>query len=517
MGKDLMADLDSADKKIERVLINWFTDDSVMLNTFCLVNRVPDPRQETMGIDVTGKVPTIKYNPNFVNSLPVEHLEMVMASEGFKILLRHCTTRLLEPRQISSLSSSITVEELLKNNAKNIFGNDPSLKEFMPTAEMFKLPEKDCFEEYFRQLMERQKKVNEMIKKIWNSMTQEEKEKMADDINKKQEEQDKKKEEQNQKPQPKPQQQPPKDGNEPTQQPQPQQNGGDKQEQDQQEQEEQNGNEDGEPEPQDNNSEPEEQDGDGDGEQEPSDPNKDNDGYKKYDNSEQALKDYFDPNGTNTMDWGSNDMFDADIKNFVDSRKDSAKSWGKYTGNVIAEIIAANQPKISYKEVIRRFRRSVTVFKTLTSRMKVNRRFDLAFPGHRRDMVTKIIFAVDVSGSMSDDDLAEGFSVINKVMKHCDMTFIQFDTEIKIIEKDFKKARKSFKVHGRGGTDFNHVLAYADENHYDGIVMFTDGYASAPKEPKTKVLWLMHSKDQKPPCNFGFVTHLERYQDVHFW
>lgn len=51
---------------------------------------------------------------------------------------------------------------------------------------------------------------------------------------------------------------------------------------------------------------------------------------------------------------------------------------------------------------------------------------------------------------------------------------------------------------GRGGTDFAPVMAYIDEHReYDGLVIFTDGYAGVPPAPqnkKTRVLWLFNSE-----------------------
>ena len=89
---------------------------------------------------------------------------------------------------------------------------------------------------------------------------------------------------------------------------------------------------------------------------------------------------------------------------------------------------------------------------------------------------------------------------------------MQFDTEIKSVEKKIKKARKTFKVTGRGGTDFQAIMDYAEKSGADGLVISTDGYAPAPRQPRCKVLWLMNKKEEKPPCNFGYVAFLDRYE-----
>ena len=439
-----MADLNEAKRKLESVMMDWFTNDTIMLNVMCMLDKVADPNQETMGIDIRGRTPTLRYNPNFINSISKERLELIMASEGFKVLLRHATTRLKEPKQISALSSSITINQLMNNSIKNLLAG---LDEFVPSPEKFDLEPNLFYEQYYRDLMERVNEIKDKIKQIWNSMTQKEKEELIKNAS-----------------------------------------SSGSQEEDQEGQEG--------------------QEGQGEG--------KDSDGFKEYKDQKEAIKDYFDPNGTANQGWGQNDLFDAELKNFIDDKKNSnLTNWGKFTGDARVEIIAANEPKISYKEIIRRFSRSVIMAETITSRMKINRRYDFTFPGYRRKYKTKVIFAVDVSGSMSDDDLKEGFAVINSCLKHAEMIYVQFDTEIKSVERNVKKARKEFKVMGRGGTDFNQVLEMADREQCDGIVIYTDGCAAVPKQPKAKVLWLMHSKDLKPPVDWNYVAYLDRFEDAH--
>lgn len=51
---------------------------------------------------------------------------------------------------------------------------------------------------------------------------------------------------------------------------------------------------------------------------------------------------------------------------------------------------------------------------------------------------------------------------------------------------------------GRGGTDFQEVIDYYKEHkEYDGLIIFTDGYAPIPKiPPNRKILWV-HTTGKK--------------------
>jgi predicted metal-dependent peptidase len=135
------------------------------------------------------------------------------------------------------------------------------------------------------------------------------------------------------------------------------------------------------------------------------------------------------------------------------------------------------------------------------TRLKPNRRYGFQYMGSRYDFTTRLLFAVDVSGSMSSPDLASGFSVINRFFKYGveAMDVIQFDTEIQGEPRTLKRARHDIEVSGRGGTDFTAVIEFLNEHHdYDGAIIFTDGYAPVPPRPKnrrTRLLWLFNHEE----------------------
>jgi predicted metal-dependent peptidase len=127
------------------------------------------------------------------------------------------------------------------------------------------------------------------------------------------------------------------------------------------------------------------------------------------------------------------------------------------------------------------------------TRMKPNQCYGFQYMGSRYDFTTRLLFAVDVSGSMSGQDLALGFSVINRFFTYGveAIEVIQFDTEIKGDPVSLKR--------GRGGASCAPVMRFLDEHRdYDGAIIFTDGYAPVPPRPKnrrTRVLWLFKSEE----------------------
>jgi predicted metal-dependent peptidase len=90
-----------------------------------------------------------------------------------------------------------------------------------------------------------------------------------------------------------------------------------------------------------------------------------------------------------------------------------------------------------------------------------------------------------------------------------DITVIQCDTNIKSIEP--YKGQKDLNVHGRGGTEFDPVLEYFNENlkKYTSLVYFTDGECYATVKPKGNVLWVISERSSMNNGLPGKVIKLE--------
>jgi predicted metal-dependent peptidase len=225
------------------------------------------------------------------------------------------------------------------------------------------------------------------------------------------------------------------------------------------------------------------------------------------------LKQYAKQLGDTSKYWETNDLMDADVKDILEKNRGSAQSWGKYTVNEMGELLASITPKISLKDILKDFAMSVLTTKLSGTRMKLNRRRDFEVPGYRRNYKSRVMYAVDVSGSMGDEDLSEAFAVINSTCKHSQLVVVQFDTEIKNINTKWNKRKDRVTVHGRGGTDFQQIIDLAEREKIDGLIIHTDGYANAPTKPmKTKVLWLLTNKNCKSPVSWGKTAHLNRYE-----
>jgi predicted metal-dependent peptidase len=123
-----------------------------------------------------------------------------------------------------------------------------------------------------------------------------------------------------------------------------------------------------------------------------------------------------------------------------------------------------------------------------------------------------IWFLVDVSGSMSDDDLSSVFHVLKDIsMQHknlkCKISFFStIVTKPKIFDS-FKKLNKVFnQIETSYGTSFDVIFKsyeeYFSKEPVKAMIILTDGKARYPEEkslPKVPIIWMLTSTDSEPP------------------
>ena len=177
---------------------------------------------------------------------------------------------------------------------------------------------------------------------------------------------------------------------------------------------------------------------------------------------------------------------------------ENAQSWGSIPGTLVSMILASTKTKIDWRSVLSGFRASILSSKRDLTRMRPNRRFDFEQMGSRRRFISRLLVAVDVSGSISDQTLTHFYGVINSAFRYGfeAVDVVQFDCGISEVH-NIKKAAARFEITGRSGTSFDEPIQYAFEKSYDGLLILTDGYAPQPQIPegfRTKIMWVCESQ-----------------------
>ena len=192
--------------------------------------------------------------------------------------------------------------------------------------------------------------------------------------------------------------------------------------------------------------------------------------------------------------WEEDDMAVAMINGIIES----TTRWGSLSGNFAEMLKASTKAKINWKTVFAGFRASVLSSKRKLTRMRPNRRSGFEQMGSTRQFDTRLLVAVDVSGSISSSALSYFYGVINSAFRYGfeAIDVAQFDCGITQVQ-NLKKVMKDVKAVGRGGTSFQEPIEYAHENGYDGLLILTDGYAPAPTLPdgmRCKIIWVCQDR-----------------------
>ena len=181
----------------------------------------------------------------------------------------------------------------------------------------------------------------------------------------------------------------------------------------------------------------------------------------------------------------------------------SSSQWGSLPGDMVELIKKAAEGKIDYRGVLRMFRSSILTQKRRLTRMRPSRRFGFEQMGSRYDFTTRLLIAIDTSGSVGSEELGRYFRIITTFFKYGiqEIDVLMFDTVVHgdpLPLSDAKKSQQEFKVKGRGGTDFQPPIDYMVAHpQYDGLIILTDGDAPNPEVPphlRTKLLWVIDNE-----------------------
>lgn len=132
------------------------------------------------------------------------------------------------------------------------------------------------------------------------------------------------------------------------------------------------------------------------------------------------------------------------------------------------------------------------------------------------EKIEEILFMVDTSGSMSEDEITDVYSEINGAMQQYNNKITAkigfFDTDI-YEPVPFSNVNDLKKIipKGGGGTDFNAVMKYVKslDEPPKALIIMTDGECSWPDESiigNIPLLWVINNEYRTPP--YGVIARL---------
>jgi predicted metal-dependent peptidase len=135
------------------------------------------------------------------------------------------------------------------------------------------------------------------------------------------------------------------------------------------------------------------------------------------------------------------------------------------------------------------------------------------------DAVKDILFMIDTSGSMSDEEITAAFSEIHGAIQQFNGKLAGmlgfFDAAITPpVPFESVQDLKNIRPIGGGGTDFHIIFEYVAANMEDSlpscVIILTDGFAPFPPEEMAlgvPVLWLINNEEIDPP--WGRVARIK--------
>ena len=207
------------------------------------------------------------------------------------------------------------------------------------------------------------------------------------------------------------------------------------------------------------------------------------------------------------------------VKDAMDITK---QKCGDLPGGVKKFIKYVQSEKVDWKDVLRNFvETEVTDYSFNPPDKRYSEEsFFLPDFNETEDKVTGIFFFIDVSGSMSDEQIAECKAELRSCIKQYNERVEgylgYFDYNVSNVKSfDDEESMENIESLGGGGTSFINVFKYLDENadnfevERKKVVIMTDGGAEFPSESDLnvdEVLWIINNDFVTPP--FGEVVRI---------
>jgi predicted metal-dependent peptidase len=156
----------------------------------------------------------------------------------------------------------------------------------------------------------------------------------------------------------------------------------------------------------------------------------------------------------------------------------------------LEELINSLKPTLDWKKVFKQFHQNSIRSYKVTTKKRRSKRFN-TIPGSKVKRRNKIMIAIDTSGSVDDESLAEFFGEVHHVFKAgAEVHIVECDAQIGNVWQYKGKFPK--KITGRGGTDFNPPIKFANEEmRPDAVIYLTDGYCPPPIKCNYPILWIL--------------------------
>lgn len=217
--------------------------------------------------------------------------------------------------------------------------------------------------------------------------------------------------------------------------------------------------------------------------------------------NDEMVETAYDPEKTHDLWDDSNELDERTLQEFTEKAIELSQK-GKLP-NYLESLIASlknSQGELPWNLYLKRLMGSVDSSQKKTIARRNRRqpeRLDLR--GELRSHKAKIVVALDISGSISDEEFNQAVKEVLSIVKNYnhEITIVECDSEIRRVYQVKSMRDIKARLNIRGNTRFTPVFEYANTKEIDLLIYFTDGKGedkllSIPKGYKT--LWVLSGR-----------------------
>lgn len=247
----------------------------------------------------------------------------------------------------------------------------------------------------------------------------------------------------------------------------------------------------------------------------------DDEGVEDDSNNNGDIETEYSPEKTHDIWEDSNEIDENTLKEFTEKFIDSAQKGNipSYLDKLISQL-KNSKGELPWNLYLKRLMGTIesNKKKTITRRNRRQpNRLDLR--GELRGHKAQIAVAIDISGSISDEEFKQAIKEVLTIVKNYnqEITIIECDDEIRRVYKVKSVKDVKDRINIRGATKFTPVLEYANNKKFNLLVYFTDGKGEHNLKIKPKgykILWVISGRGDKLSLNepYGAVKKLSKVE-----
>ncbi|MCR8746272.1 VWA-like domain-containing protein [Romboutsia lituseburensis] len=247
----------------------------------------------------------------------------------------------------------------------------------------------------------------------------------------------------------------------------------------------------------------------------------DDEGVEDDSNNNGDIETEYSPEKTHDIWEDYNEIDESTLKEFTEKFIDSAHkgSIPSYLDKLISQL-KNSKGELPWNLYLKRLMGTIesNKKKTITRRNRRQpNRLDLR--GELRGHKAQIAVAIDISGSISDEEFKQAIKEVLSIVKNYnqEITIIECDNEIRRVYKVRSVKDVKDRINIRGATKFEPVFEYANNKKFNLLVYFTDGKGETNLKVKPKgykILWVISGRGDKLSLNepYGAVKKLSKVE-----